>query len=373
MPKVERLPSGSYRIRYTDPWGRRASITAPTAADARARHNRAIGDMARGDYVDPARSRTTLGEWADHWLDTAPIGPGTRLMYTQALAHITPELGRLPLGRLGPGDIERYLTDKQAALAPSTVHRHYRTLNRLLGIAARRRMITRNPCDEVAPPKVPRAERTVLTVDQVDQLADALTRPKGKLKRGQPLDSRYRALVYVAAYGGLRWSEIVGLRRARIDGPRVAVVEQLVRRPGGEWERCETKTGRARTVTLPAFAADELAAHLDTYAQPGDDGLVFPTRNGRPIPAAAWHTTFRRALDRAKLPTIRTHDLRHTSVSLALHAGGRLEIVQGRHGHSSIKVTSDTYGHRYAGADEQVAQALDDLRAKAMRARIRAV
>lgn len=376
MPKPQKLPSGSYRIRFTDQFGRRTSITAPTAADTRAAYKKALGDMARGDYVDPRKGRTTLNTWADDWLSGARnVGAGGRDIYRQSLNRILPELGKMPLGKITAADIDRYIGLRLGTHAPSTTHRDYRTLHRLFAVAVQRGMIPRNPCEHVQPPKVPRREISVLTVDQVDRLADAMTRPTGrKLKPGDPIDSRWRAWVFVAAYGGLRWSETVGLRRRNVDGPTIRVVEQLVRRRDGTWDRCQPKVGSRRTVTLPTFAADELAVHLDTYSQPGDDGLVFPTRKGTPVQGPSWTgNTFRRALERAGLPHIRVHDLRHTSVSLALDAGARLEVVQERHGHSSIKTTSDVYGHRYAGADAQVAAALDELHARAQRARLRAV
>lgn len=378
MPKVEKLPSGSYRVRFTDQHGRRQSITAPTAADTRARYKRTIGDMARGDYIDPRRGRTTLAAWADDWLTGARnVGPGGADMYRQALAHILPNLGRTPLAAIDAAQIDRYLTGKLDELAPSTVHRHYRTLHRLFAVAVQRGMIPRNPCEHVHPPKVPRTEFTVLDPTQIDALADALTAvPKGKRQRknGGPLDSRYRAWVYVAAYGGLRWSETVGLRRRNVDGPAIRVVDQLVRRRDKTWDRCEPKVGSRRTVTLPSFAADELAGHLERYTLPGPDGLVFPTRNGTAIQGPSWTSnTFKRALVRAGLPDIRVHDLRHTAVALAIEAGAHPKAVQERMGHASIKTTLDTYGHLFDAADEQVADGLDSLRAKAQRGRLRAV
>jgi len=199
MPKVERLPSGSYRIRYTDPWGRRAVITRKTAADVRVAHRQIVSAMARGEYVDPRHGRTTLADWADAWLEGARnVGPGGRDIYRQALDHIVPELGNIPLGKLSAGDIDRYIasklqrppdgrpakglahspeasTDQSQGLAPSTVHRHYRTIHRMLAVAVDRGMIARNPAEHVQPPKVRRREITPLTVDQVDALAEAIT------------------------------------------------------------------------------------------------------------------------------------------------------------------------------------------------------
>jgi integrase len=360
MPKVERLPSGSYRIRYTDPWGRRAVITRKTAADVRAAHRQIVSAMARGEYVDPRRGRTTVGEWAEDWLTGARnLSPNGRKIYEQALDHILPELGKVPLGKLSATDVDRYLSKKLETLAPSTCHRHYRALHRMLAIAVDRGLIPRNVCDKIQPPRVPAKDMTVLNVDQIDALADAIT-------------PRYRAWVYTSAYAGLRWSESVGLRRRHVDGPRVAVVDQLLR-IDGEWRRTETKSRNRRTVTLPSFAADELKVHVETFSNPGDDGLVFCTRSGGPLYGGSWNGVFKRALARAGLPPIRPHDLRHSSASLALAAGGSVKDVQARLGHSSARVTLDIYAHLLPGADEAVAAGLEDLRAKAQRARLRAV
>jgi integrase len=377
MPRVERLPSGSYRIRYVDPWGRRIPITRSTAADVRAAYKRVLGQMANGTYTDPKLGRVTLEQWADDWLAGARnLSAGGYDTYRRDLdRHILPDLGKILLGKLSATDIDRYLSGKaqpprnavlnevgrtRGLLAPSTIHRHYRTLHRCLAVAVERGLIAKNPCGPVEPPKVPRRARTVLTIEQVDALADAIS-------------ERYRAWVFVAAYGELRWSETVGLRRGRVDGAVVQVLEQLVHRGSG-WDRCEPKAGSKRTVTLPAFAADELKQHLDRFTLPGPDSLVFTTRNGTPPQAPSWTAnTFKRALRRAGLPAIRVHDLRHTGISLSIDAGANPKLSQMRAGHSSIGIHYDTYGHLFPAADQAVADRLDSLRAESQRRRLRAV
>lgn len=431
MPKVERLPSGSYRIRYTDPWGRRAVITRKTAADVRAVYKRVLGDMARGEYTDPRRARITLAQWADDWLAGARnLSTGGRETYRRDLdRYILPKLGKVPLGKLSAGDIDTYLneigrglsegfepsdgmgttafragspprsspahrlsTPATAGLAPSTVHRHYRTIHRMLEVARLRGLIARNPAEPVEPPVVPRRERPVLDPLQVDALADAIA-------------DRYRAWVYVMCYAGLRWSECVGLRRMDVDGPRLMIGSQLIHRGRGLWERVDPKAGSRRSVTLPDFAAVELVAHLATYrsdgtvgpgpegypfaadqrdplARPADDdrlpgsldGLVFPTRNGTPVQSPSFTANvFKRALRKASLPDLRIHDLRHTAVSLAIEAGVNPKVGQARAGHASSALHMDGYGHLYPGADEAVAVKLAELRAAALRGRLRAV
>jgi integrase len=108
-----------------------------------------------------------------------------------------------------------------------------------------------------------------VTAAQVAALADAI-------------GPRYRALVLVAAYGGLRWGELVGLRVKRVDllHGRVTVAEQVAEvngqlLPGPP----KTEAGR-RAVTLPAVAAVALAEHLAEFAEPGPEGLVFPAPEG---------------------------------------------------------------------------------------------
>jgi integrase len=148
----------------------------------------------------------------------------------------------------------------------------------------------------------------------------------------------------------------------------------LIHRGPGEWERVPPKTGKTRTVTLPDFAAAELAAHLDVYSLPGPDGLVFPTRNGTPVQSPSFTANiYRRALRAAGLPMLRIHDLRHTAVSLALAAGGDPKASQARAGHASSALHMDTYGHAYPAGDVELAKMLAEHRAKVLRGRLRAV
>ena len=114
-----------------------------------------------------------------------------------------PRFGAYRLGRLPAGEIENWLNDEIAAgLAPSLVHRHYRTLRRVLQVAVEKEKIPSNPCDRVQPPRVPKREMVFLTWEQAVDLAEAV-------------GERYRALIYLAVDSGMRWSELVGLAAPR--------------------------------------------------------------------------------------------------------------------------------------------------------------
>jgi integrase len=99
------------------------------------------------------------------------------------------------------------------------------------------------------------------------------------------MPDRYRALVLVAGYGGLCWGELVGLHRRHVDlaTARVTVAEQVAEVVGRYIVGPPKTAAGPRVVTLPTVALDPLVEHLGRYANPGPDGLVFPTRG-----AATW-------------------------------------------------------------------------------------
>ena len=94
-----------------------------------------------------------------------------------------------------------------------------------------------------------------------------------------------RALVLLAAFGGLRWGELTGLRRRRVDLlDRTVTVAEILTEVNGRFDLGPPKTeaGR-RTVVLSAFLVDELASHLEQRGAPGPEGLVFPAPEGGPM------------------------------------------------------------------------------------------
>jgi len=69
---------------------------------------------------------------------------------------------------------------------------------------------------------------------------------------------------------------------------------------------------------------------------------------------------FSKALTAAKLRRVRFHDLRHTFASLLIEQGESLAYIRDQLGHSSIKVTVDTYGHLVPGGNRQAVDRLDE-------------
>ena len=120
-----------------------------------------------------------------------------------------------------------------------------------------------------------------------------------------------------------------------------------------------TKTGKVRTITLPAFLAELLATHVGRY--PSSDGCVFTAAEGGPVRHRNFYARhYRPAVARAGLADgLRFHDLRHTCAASLIAEGRHIEEVKDYLGHSSIRVTSDRYGHLFPKAHAEMADALD--------------
>ena len=90
----------------------------------------------------------------------------------------------------------------------------------------------------------------------------------------------------------------------------------------------------------------------------GNSPWVFPSPTGGPISPDSVLRMLHRVLDRAGLPHIRFHDLRHTFATLALQNGVDIKTVSGMLGHYSAGFTLDTYAHVTTQAQRQAANAM---------------
>jgi integrase len=162
---------------------------------------------------------------------------------------------------------------------------------------------------------------------------------------------------------GLRWSEMLGLQHSDIDLLRRTVtVRRQIIEVNGRFEgfgEPKTSAGR-RTVDLPSFLCGMLETQLEERAQPGPSGLVFVNTRGKSPPSSSFSSqSWAKARAAIGRPDLRWHDLRHTSVALAIANGAHPKAIQERMGHASITVTLDRYGHLFPSLGLQVAEGLD--------------
>ncbi len=196
--------------------------------------------------------------------------------------------------------------------------------------ARRRRPAPRRPARPVAVPRLERPERRFLTVDEIGDLADAI-------------DPRYRLLVLVGAYGGLRLGELAALRVSSFGvGYRTLTVTETLTDVRGIIRIGPPKTrASVRTVTLPRFLAEQLEQHLSTMVDVGR--FVFPAPEGGPLRVSAFRQrVWKPAVERAAIEWCTPHALRHSQVALLIEAGEQPLTIARRLGHTSVRVILDT-------------------------------
>ncbi len=366
MSSIRRVPSGRWQARYRDSQGRVRGRTLPTKAEASRFLERTGAEMQRAEWRDPRLGKMTFAEWSAEWeRTTLDLRPTTKDLYEYILRSLLmPTFGPMQLARITPLTVRAWLAELTTTqLSPSSVNRAFRLLRRIMNVAVESDILVKSPCVGVKPPTVPRNEMQFCTPDQVEDLAEAI-------------DPHFRVLVLAAAYTGLRWGELAGLRRSRVDllHGTLTVVEQLTEVRGRlAFGPPKTEPSRRR-IKLSGFLVKLLDEQLAERAQPSTDGLVFATRNGE----AMRRNNFRRtywlpAVSEAGLTGLRFHDLRHTAVALAIANGAHAKTIQQRMGHSSVTITLDRYGHLLPTLDDQIADGLERMRRLAVADRSSAV
>ncbi|GAB1694297.1 tyrosine-type recombinase/integrase [Krasilnikovia sp. M28-CT-15] len=265
-------------------------------------------------------------------------------IYAARAAVLRYRRGRLPVA-MTPG------------LAPKTVKNVHRMLHRALSDAVAWGYLTSNPAVHAS---LPRERRTS-------------ARQRGKTWTAEELNAwlkvatkdRDAALWVLVATTGMRRSELAGADVELLDlaAARLTVEDTRVVVDGkAEESDGKTASGR-RTIALDPLTVSYLRRHLAMLADEKrefgtmyrDHGKLFCHPDGRPIHPDTITRRFNRLVDRAEVPLIRLHDVRHTYATLSLDAGVEPKVVADRIGHANMAYTLTIYTHRSTGRDQPAA------------------
>ncbi|MGD0982773.1 MAG: site-specific integrase [Acidimicrobiales bacterium] len=348
--RIRQLPSRRWQVRYPDGAGR--LISAPETFATSAAAERCLAsietDQRRGEWTDPRLGRRLFGDFAaEWWRTTVDLRPSTRVRDEGYVnRYVLPRFGDCMLAEITQLDVRGWVADLSSTLAPATVVKAARLLGKILTAAVDGRLIAVSPCKPLPLPRIEQHEMRFLSPAEVADLSDAI-------------DPRYRALVLVGAFAGLRIGELAGLKRSRVDllRRRIDVAEVCVEAEGHLYfGPPKTRAGR-RQVPIPRQVADELAMHIEHWAGPE---LVFTAPEGGPLRAGSWRRRFwQPAVARAGLAPLRPHDLRHTAVALWIAEDANPKHIAALAGHTSVSFTLDRYGHLFPAADDELMARLD--------------
>ncbi|MFG3338669.1 tyrosine-type recombinase/integrase [Glycomyces sp. NPDC048151] len=311
-----------------------------------------------GGLLATGADKKLLGVWVNEWWAShgkKVAHSTTRTEGGRIRKHIVSRIGHLPLKTFGPRDIREWLDqlmepddadyDPLGAKSILNIHGY---LSMALDAAVAERLIRVNPCTVSDLPKWERAEPRFLT--------------EGELARVIELTPAYwKPVVVFLAASGARISEALGLQWKNVDllTGRITFATQLVDRDGTFVDApLKTKYSR-RTITVPPSVCQVLA--LLWSADRRDSDYVFRSQNGGPTRYAVVRRAWRNALEKTEFKGLGFHAFRHTLASQLIKRNKSLTSIQKRLGHSSIKVTSDLYGHLYPEVDESIAVAVEEI------------
>lgn len=350
MGNVQRRPDGSWRARYRGPDKRERSRHFSRKIDAERWLAGVEVAKTRGEWIDPALSRVTVGTWCETWLDAqGQLKPTTRYRYAGIVAkHITPAWGRVALAEVAPADVAAWLGRLTASgLAASSVRYCHRVLSLALAYAVLDGRLSRNPAEGVPLPRARDRVKVFLTHGQVADLAREC--------------GAYEVLILVLSYTGLRWGEIAALRVSDVDLMRRRIhISQAMAEVAGRAVVGTPKDHEVRSVPVPAFLVNQLAAHL--AGRPAE-ALAFPAPGGGFLRNGNFRrNVFDAATVRAGVDGVTPHGLRHTAASLAIAAGATVVLVSRMLGHSSPVVTLRVYAHLFADDLDTLADRLHEAK-----------
>ncbi len=317
--------------------------------------------LAAGTWEPPAREAVQdsgkaprFADYAEMWLTQRGLKPRTVEAYRHLLdTSLLPAWGSRRLDRITVANVKDwYLTLDDDH--PTTKAHTYALLRAILQTAWQDDIITANPCRIRGGGQVKRTTKTIVpTVEQVQALADGMPSPK------------YKTMVLIAAWCGLRFGELTELRRADVlfdgDTPVVLAVRRAVVRVEGRYEVGTPKSDAGvRDVVIPPHIRADVEAYLQTVGAAGD-ALLFPgSRNGSHMAPSSLYKPFYRVRDAMGLQSLRWHDLRHFSGTTAAQTGATLAEIMGRLGHSTTQAAM-RYQHAASGRDEQIAAAMSNV------------
>lgn len=361
-------------LSYKDKSGKRISKWLPTGLPVKGNKKRAEDMLmaARAEFVagEAAIDRDMpFSSYLVQWMEIArsTLKPNTAAGYASMIQNpIAPYFQQrgITLGGLQAVDIQMFYTSQLKRVSANTVIHYHAIIHRALKYAVKTDLIDVNPADKVERPRKDRFTASFYDGNEVNRLFQAA--------RGTPLELP----VMLAAFYGLRRSEVVGLKWDAIDFKNktiairhtVTVCAEKGRRIEVAADTTKTASSRRTLPLVPAFQT-KLAALKEQQEKNrilcGRSyctdylGYVLVDAMGNRLKLSYISTAFPALLKRNGLRPIRFHDLRHSCASLLLKNGVPMKQIQEWLGHSDFSTTANIYAHLDAGSKLTSAQAME--------------
>jgi integrase len=313
----------------------------------------------RGEWTPPeirakAVGYVTIREYTDQWLAHRDLSPKTRATYRDLLRlRIIPHLGDEMLQAVTPAMIRAWWVGLDKETPARNTHA-YRVLRTIFNTAIEDKILTENPC------QIKSAARLSKPRD-----VQALT-PAELTVVAKSVPEHYRAAVHVAAWCGLRFGELIELRRKDVHTVGDYMVLKIRRSAVLVDDKIQVglpKTDAGiRDVHVPPHVAEMLRAHMDAHTGNSPESFVFTTTWGGRLTKFAFTKTLKQGYASVGKPDMRVHDLRHIGATYAAQAGATTKELMARIGHTTPAMAM-RYQIASAQRDAVIADKLSQLAA----------
>jgi integrase len=311
-----------------------------------------------GEYVQ--LNNQSLGEYLKYWLENVRILEVEETSYYNNMLylknHIAPRLGHIKLQELNPVICQKFINEMhQKGYARNTIDRVCTMIKLALDTAVSYKYIKENLMRKVRLPKKEKKEMKVWTVEQANQFLNVTQ------------NRRFFVVYGIALLTGMRKGEILGLRWKDIDFEKKTITVRQTLTNYGKTLKIGTKTiAGDRTISIPNILIKILKRQheefkkfkLNTKEFVDLDLVVFNLKNGKTVFPANLTKSYAKDVERAGLPHISFHSLRHTHATMLMREVN-VKVISERLGHSKIGVTLDVYSHVLPNMQQEAADKLD--------------
>ena len=257
----------------------------------------------------------------------------------------------IKLSELKAMQLQRFYNDMYASgISANTIKHYHANIHKALKYAIKMNLLTVNESEKTERPKMEKFEAMFYNEHELGRLFNAF--------RGD----RMELVVLIAAYYGLRRSEIIGLKWDAIDfeKKKLTVREKayVIKENGKSVTKFHNQlktTSSHRTLPLIPYIEELLKEKKERneylskilkheYCHDYDE-YICTDNFGNLITPVYVTDHFASMIRKHRLKKLRFHDLRHSCASLLLASGIPLKEIQDWLGHSTFQVTADFYSH----------------------------
>lgn len=309
--------------------------------------------------VDATKGNMKICDWCQTWLDTykKKLAPSTRTSYqTNLRVHINEYIGGVAINKLTTAQIQ-YMLDSiygNGENSLSLVIKVFNVLNGAILKAIELGMIVKNPCTAIEFPKNNKKKIRVFSIEE----------KRAFIKELEHEDSKALFITYL--FSGARLGELPPLRWKDIDfnkeKEKIHIEKKaiVIYNHGDEEKKtkqvvedfCKTESSK-REIAIPDILVNTLKEHKEKQKRTAEalniewneDSLVFPTSKGTIPYTRNIQEKFKRITEKVGIKDATIHSLRHTYATMLFEVGVDINTISKQLGHSSIKITADTYVH----------------------------